>query len=288
MLYIKPSSHHHIVSAMALSHRTYPSFIFAMSFTLGLSPTCVQLVMMWFRSHVAAPHIQFCCPDSPTDVSLSGWQPVPSALGWPSAMHATAARDHSGVVLLGKPSSDLPPLEYLTHAFTCACFHNRTTCHHTFSNDSPSVTSVSPLTPVAGIVFTEGEVWREHRRFTMSCLRDFGMGKVCLEPKLHEEARYFLTEVAQHAGKPFDVTGYLPKTVSNVICSIIYGARFDYNDEVGTPTIWHLFPTRPFPGAVRRFSFAYYCVHVSVQNHIRNIRIAFYTLQHWYCFQLYC
>ena len=26
---------------------------------LGLSPKCVQLVMMWFRSHVAAPHIQF-------------------------------------------------------------------------------------------------------------------------------------------------------------------------------------------------------------------------------------
>ena len=51
--------HHHIVSAMALSHRTYPSFISAISSRLGLSPKCVQLVMMWFRSHVAAPHIQF-------------------------------------------------------------------------------------------------------------------------------------------------------------------------------------------------------------------------------------
>ena len=94
---------HHIVSAMALSHRTYPSFISAMSSRLGLSPKCVQLVMMWFRSHVAAPHMySFCCPGSPTDVSLPGWQPVPSALGWMSAMHATAACDHSGVVLLGR------------------------------------------------------------------------------------------------------------------------------------------------------------------------------------------
>ena len=40
---------HHIVSAMALSHRTYPSFISAISSRLGLSPKCVQLVMMWFR-----------------------------------------------------------------------------------------------------------------------------------------------------------------------------------------------------------------------------------------------
>ena len=50
---------HHIVSAMAPSHRAYPSFISAISSRLGLSPKCVQLVMMWFRSHVAAPHIQF-------------------------------------------------------------------------------------------------------------------------------------------------------------------------------------------------------------------------------------
>ena len=51
--------HHHIVSAMALSHRTYPYFISAMSSRLGLSPKCVQLVVVLFRSHVAAPHIQF-------------------------------------------------------------------------------------------------------------------------------------------------------------------------------------------------------------------------------------
>ncbi|KAK2184502.1 hypothetical protein NP493_262g00013 [Ridgeia piscesae] len=88
------------------------------------------------------------------------------------------------------------------------------------------------LTKNKGIVFTEGEVWREHRRFTMSCLRDFGMGKVCLEPKLHEETRCFLNELAKHSGEPFDITTYLPKTVSNVICSIIYGSRFDYNDDV--------------------------------------------------------
>ena len=51
---------------------------------------------------MAAPHIySFCCPGSPTDVSLPGWPPVPSALGWPSAIHAAAACDHSGVVLLG-------------------------------------------------------------------------------------------------------------------------------------------------------------------------------------------
>ena len=61
----------HIVSATALIHRTARPSISVMSSLLGISPKCVQLVMIWFRSHVAAPHIQclfsrkshrsFCC-----------------------------------------------------------------------------------------------------------------------------------------------------------------------------------------------------------------------------------
>ena len=50
--------HHHIVSATALIHRTARPSISAMSYLLGISPKCIQLVMIWFRSHVAAPHIQ--------------------------------------------------------------------------------------------------------------------------------------------------------------------------------------------------------------------------------------
>ena len=50
--------HHHIVPATALIHRTARPSISAMSSLLGISPKCVQLVMIWFRSHVAAPHIQ--------------------------------------------------------------------------------------------------------------------------------------------------------------------------------------------------------------------------------------
>ena len=44
---------------------------------------------------------------SPTYISLPGWQPVPSAVGWMSAMHATAACDHSGVVLFGQCCTSL-------------------------------------------------------------------------------------------------------------------------------------------------------------------------------------
>ena len=39
-----------------------------MSSLLGISPKCVQLVMIWFRSHVAAPHIQ--CLFSPNKIAI--------------------------------------------------------------------------------------------------------------------------------------------------------------------------------------------------------------------------
>ena len=49
---------YHVVSATALSHRTAQPSDFAMSSLFGLFPKCRQFVIMWPRSHVAAPHIQ--------------------------------------------------------------------------------------------------------------------------------------------------------------------------------------------------------------------------------------
>ena len=44
----------------------------------------------------AAHMLYSCSPGSPTDVSVRWWRPVPSALGWPSAMHITASCCSSG------------------------------------------------------------------------------------------------------------------------------------------------------------------------------------------------
>ncbi|KAJ8017126.1 hypothetical protein DPEC_G00014520 [Dallia pectoralis] len=81
-----------------------------------------------------------------------------------------------------------------------------------------------------GILFGNGDSWKEMRRFALTNLRDFGMGKKGSEEKIIEELCYLIEVFEEHKGKPFDTTQPLHNAVSNIICSIVYGSRFEYSD----------------------------------------------------------
>ncbi|XP_072561261.1 cytochrome P450 2K1-like isoform X2 [Paramormyrops kingsleyae] len=81
-----------------------------------------------------------------------------------------------------------------------------------------------------GIVFANGNSWKEMRRFALSTLRDFGMGKRGIEDKIIEEIHYMTEVFADFTGKPFDTSEALNHSVSNIISSIVYGNRFEYDD----------------------------------------------------------
>ncbi|XP_060114370.1 cytochrome P450 2G1-like [Heteronotia binoei] len=82
-----------------------------------------------------------------------------------------------------------------------------------------------------GIAFANGERWRQLRRFTLSTLRNFGMGRHSIEERIQEEAHFLLEEIRKTEGSAFDPTFFLSRSVSNVICSIVFGRRFDYQDQ---------------------------------------------------------
>lgn len=84
----------------------------------------------------------------------------------------------------------------------------------------------------AGVVSTSGTVWKEQRKFALSTLRDLGMGKSVLEDKIQEELVVFLKALGNEQGQPFDPTHLLQNAVSNIICSVAFGKRFDYDDQV--------------------------------------------------------
>ncbi|XP_076024073.1 cytochrome P450 2K1-like [Genypterus blacodes] len=83
-----------------------------------------------------------------------------------------------------------------------------------------------------GILFCNGETWKEMRRCALTTLRDFGMGKKLSEEKIIEECQYLIEEFQKHEGKAFNNSQVVNYAASNIISGIVFGSRFDYKDPV--------------------------------------------------------
>ncbi|XP_040608618.1 cytochrome P450 2D28 isoform X3 [Mesocricetus auratus] len=75
-----------------------------------------------------------------------------------------------------------------------------------------------------------GPEWREQRRFSVSTLRNLGLGKKPLEQWVTDEAGHLCDAFKDQAGRPFNPSTLLNKAVCNVITSLIFARRFEYED----------------------------------------------------------
>ncbi|XP_017574178.2 cytochrome P450 2J5-like [Pygocentrus nattereri] len=76
-----------------------------------------------------------------------------------------------------------------------------------------------------------GDSWKQQRRFALHTLRNFGLGKKTVEKRVAEEAQYLIKELLKQEGKAFHPIHPIMNAVSNIICSVVFGDRFEYDDK---------------------------------------------------------
>ncbi|XP_022106910.1 cytochrome P450 2J6-like [Acanthaster planci] len=69
------------------------------------------------------------------------------------------------------------------------------------------------------------------RHFSLSTLRGLGVGKSIFEEQIGTEAEELIKAMAAFNGKPFNPKPHLAGAVSNVICSVTFGQRYQYDDQ---------------------------------------------------------
>ena len=113
-----------------------------------------------------------------------------------------------------------------------------------------------------GILFTDGQIWKSLRRFSLQTLRDFGFGKQSMEVIIREEVDMVLEELFEQkfCVDESDALIRFPFNVSifNIIWRIVAGQRFENTDlklfemfEDMSQMIEHAFIELMFPVAFK-------------------------------------
>ncbi|XP_050521557.1 methyl farnesoate epoxidase-like isoform X3 [Daktulosphaira vitifoliae] len=85
-----------------------------------------------------------------------------------------------------------------------------------------------------GIVFVDGPMWTEQRKFCMQHLRKMGFGSISMEKLINEEVNNLLLDLirrSDNGNKPIDVNGLFDVSVLNGLWAMLAGQRFGLYDS---------------------------------------------------------
>ncbi|XP_060128269.1 cytochrome P450 2K6-like isoform X2 [Zootoca vivipara] len=159
--------------------------------------------------------------------------------------------------------------------------------------DRSIIPILQDLAPGFGVTLSNGENWKVMRRFALSTLRDYGMGKRTIEDRIVEECSVLIKKFESYEGNPFETNTIMNAAVANIIVAILLGKRFDYEDPTfirllklinenirlfgsSSVTLYNMFPTLGFLlGAPKNFTqnraelFAF--INATFLKHLRDL-----------------
>ncbi|PIC24499.1 hypothetical protein B9Z55_017819 [Caenorhabditis nigoni] len=78
-----------------------------------------------------------------------------------------------------------------------------------------------------GVAETNGEFWSTHRRFALSTLRNFGMGRDLIQEKILVEVEDMFKKLDMDIEKEQEINPVFNNAVANMINQLIFGYRFE-------------------------------------------------------------
>ncbi|KAF5897977.1 cytochrome P450 2F2-like [Clarias magur] len=83
-----------------------------------------------------------------------------------------------------------------------------------------------------GVIMADyGPQWKEHRRFALMTLRNFGLGKQSMENRILGEIEHLVAKLEKFAGSSFYPQTLFHDATSNIIYQVLFGTRYDYGSE---------------------------------------------------------
>ncbi|KAM3870254.1 cytochrome P450 2F2-like [Diretmus argenteus] len=83
-----------------------------------------------------------------------------------------------------------------------------------------------------GLILSDyGPIWKEHRRFGLMTLRNFGLGKQSMEERILREIPRIVKPLEESIGKTINPQVLFHNAASNIICQVLFDTQHDYDNE---------------------------------------------------------
>ncbi|XP_077998178.1 cytochrome P450 2U1-like [Glandiceps talaboti] len=98
-------------------------------------------------------------------------------------------------------------------------------------SERPTNSTFAQLYKQKGIVDAPSPIWQVLRKFMIRSLHEFGMGKSISEERILSECDFLGGTLNNHLNTPVDLCHLFSNAISNVTCAMLFGRRFDYDDD---------------------------------------------------------